>query len=482
VNLKRVFLLSLLLGLAVRSTSAQPTCTSLINPIGEYAACEGIYRLSEYVFVGQVVHLEQVPSPMKGWGGSWYKATVTVEKLIKGHLDPQVELTLDGRCYGHAYESRKYLFTAEWSNSDEVNGLIAHKWSNDLTDVPPDDLTRRLNEIDDILQGVPQPRLIGRVMEYGWGGQFLIPIQPVSGIDIVIEDTQGVQVVAQTDDEGRYQVDQLPPGRYSVHPVMTKEGDIRRGGELLKRGSAEIEVGTQVCSQILTFDLEPVGGIVGTIERRNGDWQNDARLSLQRAERKTQGFEVTPATRTLSDTSLSVGREGNVIRFAFDRVPPGQYILRISALDPQGQPEDIFYPFERDSKKAELIKVELNKTTKLAVTFPSLPERRIFGRVVRLDGSSVDAKVRLITGASGSYQVPADSPILSDDLDGKIEQRTRNGQFEFRNWGGREVRLFAFYDGIKDGKPVRFFGRSQNLRLEHDFGPLTITLDRFEPW
>jgi hypothetical protein len=232
----------------------------------------------------------------------------------------------------------------------------------------------------------------------------------------------------------------------------------------------------------LPFDLEPVGRIVGTIERENGDWQNRASLSLQRVARKTQGFEVAPGTRTFwDDTSLSVGSEGNVIRFAFDRVPPGQYILLISNLDPQGQPESVFYPFERDWKKAELINVELNKTTKLAVTFPSLPERRIFGRVIRLDGSSVDAKVRLITGASASYQVPADSPILDVDLAGTIEQRTRNGQFEFRNWGGREVRLFAFYDGIKDGKTVRFFGRSQNLILEHDYGPLTITLDRFEP-
>jgi hypothetical protein len=87
--------------------------------------------------------------------------------------------------------------------------------------------------------------------------------------------------------------------------------------------------------------------------------------------------------------------------------------------------------------------------------------------------------VRLITGSNASIESPVNTIVVAD-LSGNIAQQAADGHFEFAYWGGRTIRVVAFYDVENDGKVVHFFGRSQTLSLNNDIGPLTVTLDQHE--
>lgn len=54
----------------------------------------------------------------------------------------------------------------------------------------------------------------------------------------------------------------------------------------------------------------------------------------------------------------------------------------------------------------------------------------------------------------------------------------QDGRFILSYKKGRSFTIFAYQDGIKDGKAVRFFGQSQKLTVKGTVGPITITLDR----
>lgn len=479
MNIKHLFLSAMLLLLGGRLASAQPTCSSYFDA---FETCNGYYLHSEYVFFGRVVEVEEIPSPVKGYTNPWQKATVTIEAPLKGLLSREEEVMLDGQCYGNVVKGSRYMFTAERVNSSVMTGLVSHHWSWVLDTTPPDKLAKLVNEVGEILSGVPQPRIVGRVMESGWAGNSYpapLPIRPLSGVAVAVGDKDGKQIVTQTDDDGRYQFDQLPPGRYTVRPVMPKEGDVRANGTPLNKGeAAHVEVGDAVCSYQMWFDLEPVGSIVGRIEREKGNWESPLQMYLYRVESK-DWVRFQEGSRNDVDISMPKGNAGGVINFSFNRIPEGLYVLSIDNLDPEGRMETLYYPLARNPREAELINVEVGKATEIAIKLPPLEERRISGRVMMPDGTLVNATVRLITGSGASAELPSDI-ITVADVSGDIEQRTKGGQFEFRYWEGRTVRVFAFYDGVRDGKPVRFFGRTQSLTLNNDVGPLTITLDHYE--
>jgi hypothetical protein len=133
----------------------------------------------------------------------------------------------------------------------------------------------------------------------------------------------------------------------------------------------------------------------------------------------------------------------------------------------------------RDSEKAQVIDVAVDKPVEVIIKLQSLEERRILGHIRMPDRTPVNATVGLI-----DIRFSAEDSIegLNDyDLPPRFEQAAKNGQFEFRYREGRKFRLFAYYDGTQDGAPVRFFGRTQNLLVNGDAGPIVITLDRVAP-
>lgn len=475
---KRLLLLSALVVLCGRADAAQPTCSSYIDA---FATCSHHYAQSEYVFVGRVVAVERVPSP---WGPSanrWQKARAVVESSVKGALSGEVEFTVDGSCYGRVIEGSSYMFTAQQSDWPGVQGLLSRHWSQRLDDTPPDELAKLLQEIGEILRGVPQPRLVGTVVESGWHAgsyQAPLPIRPLAGVEVTAEGRDGLRVVARTDEEGRFQFDPLPPDKYAVRAAMPKAGDVRANGQRLGQGgAAEVLINDAVCSYVLQLELAPVGRIAGRIERGRGAWEYSAEVNLYRVERKGGGFARAGGYRVTRSEPAPEGGEPPPLRFAFEEVPAGEYVVAVRNLDPWGRREDFFYPLARDEREAAPVGVEVGRTTELVVKLPSLDERRVFGEVRMPDGTPAEATVGFVTGPEvyGEWHVES---LVAVDFAGKATRRAEGGRFEFRHWPGREFRLYAFHETTEGGKPVRFFTQTERLRLDADTGPIILTLER----
>lgn len=481
MNLKHLLLLSALLMICVRSAPAQPTCSSYFDA---FKVCSNHYLQSEYVFLGRVVALQTIPSPMKGYSGEWQHAIVAVDTLIKGQVDRKVALTLDGRCFGSVSKNSKYMFIADkymfaTELGGEEAGLISRKWSLPLDETSADRIAQLTNQIREVLRGVPEPRLFGTVTELVRSlNVSQVQRHPLPGVVVVVEDKAGKRIVARTNDEGIYTFDRLPIGTYAVYPILSKKMDLyvstSYGISLQKEEKQSVRIVKELCGVQVDFDEEQTGSINARMEREAGDWKGPPHLNLFRAENGVDGFQYHAATwRDFSYGYLKPSYirpeagAGTKFDVGFEHVPVGTYILRYTG-DPRPELTPLLYPAVRSLQNAKLIKVEAGKRTDIVIRVPFFREWRVFGQTMLSDGNPVAATIQVIDEIEPNATIEnAAAP---------------DGQFQFRFWGDRPFTLYAYYVGKKDGKVVRYFARTKRLILERDLGPVTIKLDQIEPY
>jgi len=72
--------------------------------------------------------------------------------------------------------------------------------------------------------------------------------------------------------------------------------------------------------------------------------------------------------------------------------------------------------------------------------------------------------------------------LILTDADDPKKQRwstvNQDGRFIVDYVMGRTCTILVYFDGMKDGKAVRFFGQSQKLQVKGTVGPITIKLDK----
>lgn len=122
------------------------------------------------------------------------------------------------------------------------------------------------------------------------------------------------------------------------------------------------------------------------------------------------------------------------------------------------------YSFSDRTAKTDEIMGEI--ITLLEGVTTELPLRTVFGQITMEDGTPVNARVMLYDEGESPY-------VMVEQLDAK------DGRFEFRLDEGRRFRIYTQYNGKKDGEEVLFLGRSKNLIVKGDVGPVAITLDHF---
>lgn len=478
MKLRRVLLLSTLFLFCDRWVVAQPGGD--VSRFSALETCNEHYLAREYVFVGRVISVDEVPSPYQGGNPVW-KAMVAVETPLKGQLGGQVELIIVKYSPTKDWQikDRRFIFTAQSISNGEFSGLYSTGWSTPLDEISPDEMVNVVDGIRDVLRGVPQPRIVGTVREQSWG----ISFDPVAGhalpgIPVVAENKDGRQFKTHTDAAGRFRFKELPTGMYWLQPILPKKMELYEHGFTLSEGGRKyVRVGDGLCSQEVRFVGQETGSIAGRIEREKGDWAfGTPLLYLHRVDSTSQQIDVAATRLVPSDVSLPKTDSAGAIRFSFARVPVGSYVLSIGNIDPAGQPETVYYPGVRKAEEAQVINVAVDKPTEVVTRLPSLRERRIFGHIRMPDGTPVPATVRLIDVRFSAEETT--EGLEGYDLPPRFEQVAKDGRFEFRYWEGRKFRLFAYHDGTKDGTPARFFGRSQNLLVNGDAGPIVVTLNR----
>ena len=115
---------------------AQPGNDPRINPL---STCNEDYLNKEYVFVGQVRAVKEIPS---SYVRPFWKTTVTIETALKGKLNGEVELTLPKPLLPPIPESevigKRFIFAASQVTYENVNGLYSQSWSTFVENISPD--------------------------------------------------------------------------------------------------------------------------------------------------------------------------------------------------------------------------------------------------------------------------------------------------------------------------------------------------------
>lgn len=374
MKLRHLILLGALFLLCNRQAAAQPGGD--LSRFNALETCNEYYIKKEYVFLGRVISLDEVPNPYKSGGPLW-KAVVAVETPLKGQLSEEVELAIVKYPPTRDWQikDKRFIFTADWISNSEFNGLYSTKWSTPLDDIPAGVMAKVLDDIRAVIRGVPQPRIVGTVREQSWGVSFEPTAgHPLPGVVVVAESKDGQRFKTRTDDEGRFKFDDLPTGMYTVSPSLPKKMDLYDAGFMQQEGGKKyIRVDNGLCSRELRFVGQETGSVVGRIvlEKVRRRAFGEPLLYLYRIDPKSQKIDFGATRKVPSDVSLSETDSQTVFRFSFDHVPVGSYVLSVGNIDPADKSETIYYPGARNIEEAEAIKVTADKPTEVVIRLPS---------------------------------------------------------------------------------------------------------------
>jgi hypothetical protein len=249
-----------------------------------------------------------------------------------------------------------------------------------------------------------------------------------------------------TDDEGRFEVRDLPAGKFTV--TARKAGYFTGGPERRQTGPPPtVEVADKQVADKLILKLSRGGVIVGRVMDEAGEPEIHAELS-------TTQYSYGPNGRTLT-TSGGFGmiRTDDLGGFRIYGLPPGQYYVVAQPLDgffgapPGGDvgPTKTFYPNSPDVGTAQRVTVAAGRETgPVLITLVSTKLSRVRGRAIMSNGqpfaaSQVNVLVReegemgrggtaARTTADGSFEIAGLPP-------GTYELQVRPGNFGRDNDG-----------------------------------------------
>lgn len=210
------------------------------------------------------------------------------------------------------------------------------------------------------------------------------------GIEVKIEG-EGKEFSAVTDQDGRYKVKGLKPGKYIVSMILP-DGMLFTEGE-----KPEEEIILRECGCAPTgFKLALNSGLHGTVKDENGKPVEGINVRLFSTELQDQ-IASEDFKRSLYDDGVTSDPDG---KYQFKSILPGKYLIatNFDGATPEFPYRRSFYPQTADVKKTQIITVEPGKSTgpfDLRLS-KKLSIQMIEGTVVWLDGTpAVGARVEM---------------------------------------------------------------------------------------
>jgi len=381
-----------------------------------------------------------------------------------------------------------------------------------------------MRSFEAVAQGTKAPSLVGVVRElfHKHVADYRIGMTPGEALKnvTVVAEKDGQQYRTTTDTQGRYKFEALVGGDYVVYPLLPKTLEaydtnglaingvrdpvpVNTGNKPypgsrdkspqshvkgLQGGGLAVSVGNTEVIARADFLALPSGKISGFVE---GVYEAEPGINYSRylellsINPRTKEVEAVPVRGGYSEPLGSTGAKMNHFRLAsyqlppprqdfkfnFYQVPAGKYVIKLSVRASLESPWLYFYyPGIESVDQAKIIDFsEGSALTDLSFKLPPLITRQVYGEVRMRDGKLVDARVKIVDTAQPWGR----------------EMAAAGGRFVFPFFRGRRFHLYAYLDGEREGRLVRYTGQALNqwdgpLRpqsYEGDFGPIKIVLD-----
>jgi SdrD B-like domain len=259
-----------------------------------------------------------------------------VEEQFKGNLEPEITIgiaSMNGTSCGpyglrrgeryivFAYageEDEKTLYTGVCTRTGTVDGYYAKE---DLA----------------FLRNLPSAGTGGNLRGSIWADLRSDGVTPMPGVRVNIRSADGKVITVITDKDGRFEVNRLKPGKYTVKPDLPEN-------YTGNREIAEVSVDDRGTADV-GFETYINGRVSGRVVDQDGNGFNSVFLNFEGTDKKTYGH--------------STGKNGG---FEVEGVPPGEFVLY---LEMQGndnkKDKNYYYPGTFDRAMATTIKVGLGE-------------------------------------------------------------------------------------------------------------------------
>lgn len=257
----KITLLSIVLFLMPVGALAQPKYKQPFNP---FYICQASTQWHKYLFYGEIVAIENLSDVNVNSKMVVRKATIRIEKSFKEKLPPEITLYIGINGMNRVYSvGDKYLFQAadgKMNDADEKTSkqkiYFTETVSRPMTDYSAKAVKEVIDEIEAALGDKNVDFVEGAIFEYFSRGRevslkpedadrLAIDIRTSEPFeDILVEATgekDGKIYQSRTDREGRFRIDNIPPGNYKIKlylPADKEQGELSTysaGGTLCSR-------------------------------------------------------------------------------------------------------------------------------------------------------------------------------------------------------------------------------------------------------
>jgi hypothetical protein len=296
----------------------------------------------------------------------------TMDEVFKGTAAAEITIEIQSMegtsCGPYGLKRGEQYVVYAYSNEEDkdtfYSGVCTRTAPTSDEAVKKDDLA--------FLRNLPPLNTGGTLKGRVWADLRTQGANPLSDVKIDIRNADNQTVTVYTDKDGRFEVKQLKPGKYTVQPEFPPN-------YTSERKSAEVEVSDRGTAGV-GFEAYIDGRVSGKVFDKEGNGFNYIALNLVGGGKTVYGH--------------ATGEDGE---FVVEGAPPGEYLMHIEMQHRDNKKNrKYYYPGTFDPQKAQSIRVGLGeKVSGLEFRLPDeFRVRTIEGVVTWADGKPA-AKVEV---------------------------------------------------------------------------------------
>lgn len=291
----------------------------------------------------------------------------------------------------------------------------------------------------------------------------------IYGIKLTIESSNGESLVAETDQQGNYEITGLKPGDYKV------KANLPDGYKKGRYNSDEkFSVKDRGCANV-NFWAQPDNRIVGRVMQEDGSIPKEVKLVLVEATQKDSNLLGQEVATAYVSATRGWNTDGRFELGLGDTIEPGEYFLGVNISDTTSEISPyapIYYPGVTDRTQAAVLKVGIG-TVIDDIVFQLPPRLRILqirGVVIWPDGRPVaNATIYLQDETRPKWTI------------NRSKKTDAQGRFTLFGYAGFNYEIIADADknsSDPEGKKQEMQAEPYKIKLTNDVAGIKIVLTK----